>query len=304
MTSRSAATSGGTLRRYSRTTPLGVVGAGAIGETSEVEGGQLVGRLQAVGQRRRRRRCARSAPSIVQPGAGDGQGGEVERRRPGPRTAASGSTGTPRVASSARASSRRRTPCSPATSQATMAWGRSPRILPTCWVRTRPGPASTNTRTPAAYMDSTWSTKRTPAVDLLGQRGRPTGVGVAGGVGLGGDVGPHREGRRGDGRPRPGARPAARRPPAMSGLWKAQATGRSLALTPSASRAATAASTSAVGPDITAWRGPLWLATTSVGPGGQAVVELVAGQLRPRPWCRGRRPSARWPRGWRRPGPR
>ncbi len=80
-----------------------------------------------------------------------------------PRYRDSVATGTPAAASSATASSRRGRPGSPATSQATATWGREPRIFPTRPVSTRPGPDSTNTRAPAAYMASTWSTKRTGA---------------------------------------------------------------------------------------------------------------------------------------------
>ncbi len=133
------------------------------------------------------------APSICQPGALAGS----EARSAGsarPSNRASVTTGTPRVASSARASSRRRTPCSPATSVATMACGRSPRILPTCWVSTRPGPASTNTRAPAAYMDSTWSTKRTPVVTCWARRSA-TAPGSSAGIGRCGHVRPDRERR-------------------------------------------------------------------------------------------------------------
>ena len=78
-----------------------------------------------------------------------------------PRNSLATSTGTPAATSSASASIRRRRPGSPWASQATAVCGRSPRILPTSPVRTRPGPASTKTLAPAAYMASTCSTKRT-----------------------------------------------------------------------------------------------------------------------------------------------
>ncbi len=72
-------------------------------------------------------------------------------------------------------------PCSPDASQAMAVWGRSPRILPTSWVSTRPGPASTNTRTPAAYMRLDLVDEAHRAGHLLGElgpdRGRLVGVG-------------------------------------------------------------------------------------------------------------------------------
>ena len=72
-------------------------------------------------------------------------------------------TGTPAQASSATAVSRARSPWPGRPSQATIRWGRSPSTAGTSPLSTWPGPASTKTRAPSAYIASICSTNRTGA---------------------------------------------------------------------------------------------------------------------------------------------
>ena len=242
MTSRSAATSSRMLRRYSSTVPSGSPpGATGAAAAARLTTGRASAGCSELGT---------DAPlgvadevAVDRP-AGDGrrQGADVEHARPLVEEQRRVDRHTRRWPAPPTASSRRRMPCSPDASQAMAVCGRSPRILPTSWVSTRPGPASTKTRCPAAYMASICSTKRTGAGHLLGEQrpdGRPASVGVRGGrwwfdqtgTAAGGDtatgrrtLGAAARGRAGDDRAVEGARhrdalgadavrESARRPP-------------------------------------------------------------------------------------------
>ena len=146
-----------------------------------------------------------------------------------PENSASASTGTPAAASSASASRKRRTPSSPATSHATATWGASPRMRPTSWVRTRPGPASTNTRAPAAYMASIWARKTTGSATW-----RATSARTASGSGsYGAAVVLDHTGPAGAATAMPASRSASAADAAASrGVWNAHATGRRRAARP------------------------------------------------------------------------
>ncbi len=151
---------------------------------------------------------------------------------------------TPAVASSASASRKRRSPGSPDTSVAMARCGRSSRILPTSWVSTRPGPASTNTRTPAAYMASIWSTKRTGLATWVASTWRIW----SGSVGYGSAVVLAQIGISGEATVIDSSTSASRElAVARTGLWKAQATFKVLAAIPSPPAASTTRSTTAVG---------------------------------------------------------
>lgn len=124
---------------------------------------------------------------------------------------------------------------------------------------TRPGPVSTNVRTPAAYMASTSSTKRTGRPSWRAARSRTSSAEDGYGSAV---VFDHTS--------RPGAdtavaaSSAARSAvaPATTSLWNAQATERGWAVRPASRSAETAAATASVGPEIAHCRGALWFATT------------------------------------------
>ncbi len=195
-------------------------------------------------------------PSTSQPGR---RGARSGRREVRPRNSASGATGTPAAASSASAVTSRTRPCSPGTSSGTTVCGRSRRIRPTSPVRTRPGPASTKVRTPAAYMASTCSTNRTGSATWRAARLRtPSAV-----AGYRPAVVFDQTGMPGADTAVPFSSPAsAADAPATTSLWNAQATGSGSADRPASRRALTAAATAGEGPEITHCRGALWFATT------------------------------------------
>ncbi len=99
-------------------------------------------------------------PSTIQPGRCGTLRAETMRARRSSKSEAA-LTGTPATASVASAFRNRRKPGSPTTSHGIATCGRPSRILSTNWLSTRPGPASTKTRAPAAYMLSICSTKQT-----------------------------------------------------------------------------------------------------------------------------------------------
>ncbi len=198
-------------------------------------------------------------PLMVQP-AGRAAAARRSARASRPSNSGARSTSTPLAASWARASRKRCRPWSPAVSHATARWGRSPRILSTRWVSTRPGPDSTKTRAPAAYMDSISSTQRTGSATWFESNERTSSTASGYGAAV---VFDHTGKAGGATRAAATASPRATRASATTGLWKAQATGRRLDLRPASARAATATSTDAVGPEMTAWPGALSLARTT-----------------------------------------
>ena len=206
-------------------------------------------------------------PSTSQPGRDGASAAATRRARPA--SSGSTSTGTPATASSARARSSRRRPWSPGTSQATAVWGRSPRMAPTSLVSTPPGPASTNTRAPAAYMASISSTNRTGLASWRARASRRSGP-------WGAAVVFDHTGKAGSATSTPASTTrnvsAAR---ATTGLWKAHATGSRFEGRPAAVRRATASARAGSVPEITVCRGELWLAThdpVDAGDGGGHVV--------------------------------
>lgn len=136
-------------------------------------------------------------------------------------------------------------------------------MRPTRPVSTRPGPASTKVRTPAAYMSSIWSTKRTGAATWPARVSRTADASRS----YGRAVAPDQTGKAGtDTCAAVSSAASVSRAAASCGLWKAQATGRRRASRPAVRSAATAASTASVGPEITLCSGALWLATTTPAP--------------------------------------
>ena len=294
-----------TLRRYSSTVALAASPAPVGAEPPRPSGGNWSAGWRRPGHRPRRRRCGRGGRRAVQPGARQRAGRrgraasarpsnsdvgvdvDAERRRARRGPAGSGGRRARRW--------RRRRPAR---------WGRSPRILPTSWVSTRPGPASTNTRAPAAYMASIWSTKRTGLATCSASRRRGRRRGRSGRArrwcwthtGIGGAADRDAGEARGERSPARGdaAGCGTRRP--RGAAWRAM---------PAAlERRRRAPSTAAVGPGDHDLVGALWLASTTSGWRSRQRRPARRRRGRPRPWCRGRRRGRRPRRGWPRRGPR
>ncbi len=171
-TSRWATTSSRETRRYSSTASCRAASPGAVPDAVP-DAMPSVGAVPSPPRQVSTRRAGRSPPGRQAPSAvrtrcpstsHPGRRGAVAGRSAvRPRNRASGSIGTPAAASRASTCGSLASPDSPGTSNATAVCGRPPRMCPTRPVSTRPGPASTKVRTPAAYMSSICSTKRTGA---------------------------------------------------------------------------------------------------------------------------------------------
>ena len=228
------------------------------------------------------RRCRSPPPAGAAPG-GPAAAGTSPRAAPGasrdrPRRAARGPGGTPW-----------RRP-RPRASRLIARCGRPARIFPTSPVSTAPGPSSRNVRAPPAYIASTCSTKSTGRASCVASSRRiasgSPGYGAASALEYTGTA----AGSNGIAARNPSKAPAES---ATSGEWKAVATGRRSAGSPSARSCSSKRSTASVGPETTTWSGALWFANTTRGAAraarGPVRREPAPPSSRP---ARGRRPPS------------
>jgi hypothetical protein len=145
-------------------------------------------------------------------------------------------------------------------SQAIARCGRSPRISPTRRVSTCPGPVSTKTRAPAAYIASICGANSTGRATCAASCAR-TAAGVDGYGAASTLLHTGTDGARTSTVARCAASAASA--PATSGLWNAAATAMRRAVMPAAPSAATARSIAAAVPASTHCRGLLRLAITA-----------------------------------------
>lgn len=145
-------------------------------------------------------------------------------------------------------------------------------MRPTRPDRTRPGPASTKVRTPAAYMFSTCSTNRTGSATWRATRPRTSSADA----GYGPAVVFDQTGTVASASAVPtSSRARSVAAPATTSLWNAQATGIGCADRPASRSPATAADTALEVPEITHCRGALWFATTQ--PARSAISRTASG---------------------------